>query len=84
MEVLRGGVAILGKVDVVLCECTFAPVYKGISPSFSQVCSTLSEYSLHPIILQEYGFQASNYAAERDVIFVKPYLFDNILSSNLS
>ncbi len=38
----------------------------------------LEEVDLYPVIFQEYGYQVSNYATERDVIFVKPDLLGNI------
>ena len=81
LNVLNGGGTVLRKADMVLCECTFAPVYKGLEPSFSRVCSILYEHGLRPIIFQDYGYQASNYAMERDVLFVKPHLLNNILLS---
>jgi hypothetical protein len=71
---------VLKKADIVLFECSFAPVYKGPEPSFQKVCKMLGEVDLHSIIFQEYGYQTSNYATERDVIFVKPDLLGNVFS----
>ncbi len=84
INVLQEGRAVLKKADIVLCECTFAPVYKGLEPSFPKVCRILEEGDFYPIIFQEYGYQASNYATERDVIFVKPNLLETVFSGKTS
>lgn len=70
------------KADVVVCECTFAPVYKGMAPSFQEVSRFLGERGLYPIIFQGYGYQVSTYAVERDVLFVKPHLLPNVFYEN--
>lgn len=80
----KGGGAVLKKADIVLCECTFASVYKGLEPSFRTVCSMLGEADFYPIIFQDYGYQTSHYATERDIIFVEPDLLANIFFKRTS
>lgn len=78
IEVLRGGTSILKKADVILCECTFAPVYDGVEPSFRMISQILGDIGFYPVVFQEYGYHVSNYAIERDVIFIKEKYFGNI------
>ena len=68
--------------DAVLLECTFADEYEGKEPSFSPCCSLLRECGLYPIVFQDYGRALSNYAFERDVLFVKRELLGKIYFRN--
>lgn len=47
-------------------------------PSFSAVTCRLEEAGLYPIIFQDFGRTISPYAFERDVIYVKRSLPNNI------
>ena len=69
-------------VDAVLCEVSFCPEYVGLAPSFAGVASRLAAHDLHPVVLQTYGQTISNYAVERDVLFVKRSRLDRILLVN--
>jgi hypothetical protein len=62
------------KADIVLCGCTYTPVYKMSEPSFKKVCRMLEYVDLYQVTMQGYEYHTSNYATERDVIFVKPIL----------
>ncbi len=77
-EVIRGAMDTLKRADVVLLECSFANEYASKEPSFAPVCGMLRECDLYPIVFQDYGRSLSNYAFERDVIFVKRALLDEI------
>ena len=70
-EVIRGAMQTLAGADAVLLECSFAEEYKGKEPSFSSACALLRECDLYPIVFQDFGRSISNYAFERDVLFVK-------------
>jgi FkbM family methyltransferase len=77
-EVIRGGMNTLRQADVVLLECSFADEYVDKEPSFAPSCAALRECGLYPIVFQDFGRALSNYAFERDVIFVKRELLDRI------
>lgn len=77
-EVIRGALQTLQGADVVLLECSFANEYAGKEPSFAPSCAMLKNCDLYPVIFQDYGRSLSNYAFERDVIFVKRELLDKI------
>ena len=66
-------------VDAVLCEVSFCPEYAGLSPSFAHVTAQLMIHDLYPVVFQSYGQTASNYAIERDVLFVRRSRLDRIL-----
>jgi FkbM family methyltransferase len=78
IEVIRGAMQTLAGADAVLLECSFADEYKGKEPSFSLACSLLRECDLYPIVFQDFGRSISNYAFERDVLFVKRALLARI------
>lgn len=82
VEVVRGASATLARADVVLVECSFAPEYVGMEASFPEVCRALHDHGLYPIVFQDYGRQLSNYAFERDVLFVRGELLGNIWFRN--
>jgi FkbM family methyltransferase len=81
-EVIRGGMETLKLADALLLECSFANEYAGKEPSFSSSCVMLRECGLYPIVFQDFGRAISNYAFERDVIFVKRALLDRIWFRN--
>jgi FkbM family methyltransferase len=78
VPVLRGAEKLLETVDLCLCELSFAYEYEDLEPSFSFATKELLKHDLHPIIFQEYSRVLSNYAYERDVLFVKKNLLDKI------
>ncbi|MAF48529.1 MAG: FkbM family methyltransferase [Rhodospirillales bacterium] len=80
-EVLEGAGALLPSVDLVLCEVSFASEYKNRPPSFARVSELLRPARLFPIGFQEFGRQASTYAIERDVLFVKDSLLERIFDN---
>ena len=80
--VIEGGGDWFAGVDAVLCEVSFCPEYVGLAPSFAGVASRLAAHDLHPVVLQTYGQTISNYAVERDVLFVKRSRLDRILLVN--
>jgi FkbM family methyltransferase len=82
IEVLRGGMATLKSADAVLLECSFANEYQEREPSFAPACALLRDCDLYPIVFQDFGRRASNYAFERDVLFVKRSLLQNIWFRN--
>ena len=73
------GAGWFGGVDAVLCEVSFCPEYAGLAPSFAHVTARLMVHDLHPVVFQSYGQAASNYAIERDVLFVHRTRLDRIL-----
>jgi FkbM family methyltransferase len=77
-EVIRGGLKTMKGADVVLLECAFANEYQSKEPSFAPICAMLKDCDLYPIVFQDYGRSLSNYAFERDVLFVKRDLLDQI------
>jgi FkbM family methyltransferase len=81
-EVIRGGMDTIKLADAVLLECSFADEYAGKEPSFSSSCAKLKECGLYPIVFQDFGRALSNYAYERDVLFVKRALLDKIWFRN--
>lgn len=81
-KALTGAAGILPIVDVVIIECSFANEYQDQPPSFAGVTSKLASVGLYPVIFQEYGRDCSNYAYERDVIFVREKLLRNIWLAN--
>jgi FkbM family methyltransferase len=84
IEVIRGAMQTLSRTDAVLIECSFADEWEGKEPSFSPACALLMQCNLYPIIFQDYGRRISNYAFERDVLFVRRELLSKIWFSNYS
>jgi FkbM family methyltransferase len=78
IEVIRGALKTLEMADVVLLECSFANEYAEKEPSFAPICSMLKDCDLYPVVFQDFGRSLSNYAFERDVIFVKRESLDKI------
>lgn len=78
IEAIRGAVETLAGADALQLECSFADEYQGKEPSFSLACALLRECDLYPIVFQDYGRLLSNYAFERDVLFVKRELLARI------
>ena len=78
IEAIRGGMETLSSADAVLLECSFAPEHLGKEPSFASACSLLKDCGLYPIVFQDYGRTLSNYAFERDMLFVNHKLLDNL------
>ena len=74
-----GGAEWFAGVDAVLCEVSFCPEYVGLTPSFAHVSARLMAHDLYPIVFQSYGQTISNYAIERDVLFVHRARLDRIL-----
>ncbi len=67
------------EVDAVLCEVSFCQEYRGVVPSFVDVAAALRDQEIYPIGFQTCGRKISNYAFERDVLFVKKSRLDRIL-----
>ncbi len=82
IEVIRGGMKTLKMADMVMLECSFAEEWANKEPSFSPCCAMLRECGLYPVIFQDFGRALSNYAFERDVIFVRRELLENIWFEN--
>lgn len=82
MEVFEGARRTLPYVDLCIVECSFADEYAGREPSFAVICEVLRKYDLYPIIFQNFGRVISNYAFERDVIFVKRPLLQKVYFEN--
>ena len=80
--VIEGGGDWFAGVDAVLCEVSFYPEYIGLVPSFVEVASRLAAHDLHPIVFQTHGQTISNYAVQRDVLFVKRARLDRIMLVN--
>ena len=80
--VIEGGGDWFAGVDAVLCEVSFCPEYVGLAPSFAEVASRLAAHDLYPIVFQTCGQTISNYALQRDVLFVKRSRLDRILFVN--
>lgn len=77
-QVIQGAERTLENVDLVFVECCFVPEYKGVPASFSQLASALADHDLQPAIFRDYGRSLSPYAWERDVIFVKSPLLEQL------
>ena len=81
VDILSGAVQTLKSVSVLIIECTFVSVYRGLDASFSQICRILGKSGLYPIIFQSWGRDLSSYPIERDVIFVRKELLEKVLFS---
>ncbi len=82
VDVLRGAGPVLDAVDVALTEVSFANEYEGLEPSFPTVAQILREHGLYQIIFQGFGGQMSNYPFERDVVFARKELLNNVFFHN--
>ena len=78
IEVIRGALNTLKAAELVLIECSFADEYAEKEPSFAPICAMLRDCDLYPIVFQDFGRSLSNYAFERDVLFVKRELLGKI------
>ena len=82
IEAIRGAMQTLSRSDAVLLECSFADEYASKEPSFAPACALLHKCGLYPIVFQNFGRGLSNYAFERDVLFVKRELLSRIWFTN--
>jgi FkbM family methyltransferase len=82
LKALNGASGLLPKVHVAIIECSFANEYVGQPPSFAGVTKELARAGLYPVVFQDYGRGSSNYAFERDVIFVRESLLKHIWLEN--
>ena len=82
VDVLEGAGGVLDSVDVALIEVSFANEYEGLDPSFPTVAEILRKQGLYPIIFQGFSDRVSNYPFERDVIFARKDLLNNIFFHN--
>ncbi|MBN4046401.1 FkbM family methyltransferase [bacterium AH-315-P15] len=82
VDVLRGGSAILDRVDLVLIECSFAPIHEGCTETFGECVSILASHDLVPVVFQRFGQKVSTYAFERDVVFVRRQMARSVYHSN--
>ncbi|MDP1663609.1 MAG: FkbM family methyltransferase [Methylobacter sp.] len=80
LSVLHGAVSTLPDIDVLLVECSFLAEYENISPSFAHVAGFLTDFDLYPVMFRNYGVSLGPHAWERDVIFCKKSLLNNIWS----
>ncbi len=71
VSVVEGSLSWFRNVDAVLCEVSFSPEYEDLAPSFARVAAALASQNLYPIAFQSFGITESNYAFERDVLFVR-------------
>ncbi|MBT5263622.1 MAG: FkbM family methyltransferase [Rhodospirillaceae bacterium] len=82
VAVIEGSPGFFAGVEAVLCECSFAVEYENQAPSFARISGLLGDVGLHPIAFQSFGNQISNYAFERDVLFVRQARLDRIFFRN--
>jgi FkbM family methyltransferase len=82
LEVLKGALNSLVKFDLIIIECSFVSEYLETEPSFSEIVKILRINNFFPLIFQNYTKSISNYAFERDVIFVKKNLLNKIFYKN--
>lgn len=78
MNVLQGAVGTLPDIDVVLVECSFLSEYQGVPPSFAHVAGFLRDFEIYPAMFRNYGMALGPHAWERDVIFCRKSLLDQI------
>lgn len=78
LNVLYGAVNTLPYIDVLLIECSFWVEYEHTSPSFAHVVEFLNAFDLYPVMFRNYGVSLSPHAWERDVIFCKQPLLNNM------
>lgn len=78
LNALRGAVATLPHIDVVLVECSFLTQYQGVLPSFAAVAALLGEFDIYPAMFRDYGDSLGPHAWERDVIFCRKELLDHV------
>ena len=82
VEVLKGALNSLVKFDLIIIECSFVSEYLETEPSFSEIVKILRINNFFPLIFQNFSKSISNYAFERDVIFVKKNLLNKIFYKN--
>ena len=82
LDVIKGGLAVLKKTDLVFLECSFTSEYEGYAASFNESAKLLESCGLFPIIFQGHGKEISYYAFERDIIFVREGMLDKIYFEN--
>jgi FkbM family methyltransferase len=78
LEVLRGACNLLALADVVHLECSLGEEWVQKEPSFACCCGLLRDSGLLPIVFMDFGRTRSNYAFERNVLFVRRELLGNI------
>lgn len=78
MSVLQGATETLHHIDVVLVECSFLSEYENVVPSFAHVASLLRDFDIYPAMFRNHGTALGPHAWERDVIFCKRSLLNNV------
>ena len=84
VQALKGAKEILKRVDLLIVEMSFIPMYSGKNETFSDCVSILKDYQLIPVIFQDYGKKINTYAFERDVIFIHRKYAHKIYHKNYS
>jgi FkbM family methyltransferase len=82
VDVIQGGLKTIHRAAALVLECSFAPEYQSLEPSFFEASRLLAEINFYPIIFQRYGKKLSYYPFERDVIFVRKDLLRRIFFKN--
>lgn len=77
-KVIRGGLEVFSKADVVVIECSFVNEFKGERPTFGDLVTLLRELDLHPIQFGVFDRTRGPIAYERNVLFVRSKYFVKI------
>ncbi len=82
VETINGAGDWFQDVDAVLCEVSFVDEYVELTPSFVTVATRLAAHGLYPVVFQSFGDAVSNYAFERDVLFVRKERLKRVFFEN--
>lgn len=78
--VLKGAKNLLNNVDILYIECSLVSEYDDHEPTFSKIVAFLDKYKLIPIYFETYSEKISFSAFERNILFVRKDIANNIFN----
>lgn len=78
VNVVRGGLNVFEKADVVIMECSFINEYKLQLPTFGELVHLFRQVGLHPVRFGVFDRTKGPIAYERNVLFIKEKYFKRI------
>lgn len=77
-HVVKGGLKVIEKADLIILECSFVEEYQGQLPTFGEIVPIFRNLGLHPICFGVFDKTRGPIAYERNVLFVKKKYFNQI------
>jgi hypothetical protein len=83
LEILKGGVSLVGRADVVLLECPFAGQYNEGCPSFCEYIQYMNSIGFVPFDISELHY-IQNMTFQIDIVFIRERTYSKQVQSLVS